>query len=115
MKHEVINLSNIKLTSVNQKYISGGFTLSKAYRELKTLLSVSCKKIELKAPYRVEIYLKTYLDCDNVIKLALDSLGNCIVNDREVLELFVKKIKTKRGALGSIKILVQEIKPSLDF
>lgn len=109
LKHEVIKLEGIKLTSVNQKYITGGFTLSKSYRELKELLSLTCKKIELKPPYRVEIYLETYLDIDNCLKNILDSLGNCIVNDREILELLVHKKKTKRGKPGSVRVLVEEL------
>ena len=78
---------------------------------MKDILSLACKRIALKPPYRVDIYLETYLDIDNPIKLIVDCLGNCIENDREILELSVVKKKVKRGRSGQLIVWVEEIKP----
>ena len=73
------------------------------------MLSYYCKKIKIDPPYRVEIYLTTYLDLDNPVKIILDSLDNAITNDREILELHVYKTKTKRGKLGGIRVFVESL------
>lgn len=63
-------------------------------------------------PYRVDIYMETYLDIDNPIKLVADCLGNCIDNDRNILELSVIKKSIKRGRSGKLIVWVEEIKQS---
>jgi Holliday junction resolvase RusA-like endonuclease len=112
---EVIRLTQIKIPSINEKYNinfkTGRFFLKPAYREFKKLLQLVCKKTMLLPPYRIQINISTYKDIDNVEKLVIDSLqGNCIDNDRNVLEKYTKKIRLKKGSLESLVVWVETIK-----
>lgn len=105
---KVIEVDKIKIASVNQKY-NANFILNPAYRDFKTHLTFLCERCVIKAPYKVTIELEMYQDIDNPVKCILDSLGNAIDNDRNILELHVFKTPIKRGRDGSVKVFVESI------
>lgn len=105
---KVIDLKDIKMTSINEKYSVGKnrkLFLNKKYLDFKNLLSLVCRKVDVEKPYRVDIYLKGYLDIDNPIKCILDSLI-CLENDRYIEELHVYKTPLKRGRPCDLKVFV---------
>lgn len=106
--HTLIDIQDIKLCSVNQKYL-GNFRLSSAYRDMKLFLSSkvhSGKK--LVPPYALYIYLDTYLDIDNPLKCIIDSIEKAIENDKHIIELHVFKNPIKRGKSGKLLIKIKE-------
>jgi len=111
MKHLVLDIPEIHLTSINKKYTlsKGKFVLNNEYRQLKESLFLACRKIDILPPYRVEIYQETALDIDNCVKLILDALAKTISNDKDIEELFVKKKKIKRGKVGRLSVWVESI------
>lgn len=111
---EVINVQNVKIPSINQKYgvnrKTGRLFLNRDYRLFKEALSLVCSKKMLPSPYKVLIEIENYGDIDNQIKLIQDSLqGNCIDNDNNIYELIVRKTPLKRGKCGSIKVFVESL------
>jgi len=115
MRHEIINLKDIELTSINKKYTksrhTGNFILTDNYRDFKTLLTLSAKKVKLRPPYSVEIYMQTYIDIDNPLKCILDSLqiSGVIENDRKIEEVHLFRVARKRGALSDLNVFVREL------
>ena len=112
MKHLVLSIPNIKLPSINHKYIvaRGRMILSRQYRDLKEFLSNEVSRLHIDPPYRVLIVIETSCDIDNNLKVILDSLtGNCIDDDRDIEELIIKKKKIKRNKSGSLKVYVETI------
>ena len=105
----VIDLEGIKLASINNKYISRKYILSKPYREFKKLIIDNCTKVQIKPPYFVTMEFETYKDLDAPIKPCLDALEDAgvIDNDRNVLGLHVIKTPTKRGKKENIKISIE--------
>lgn len=81
--------------SINQKYISRTFVLSKEYREFKTITAVTCVKEKVKRFVgEVDVAMKWYRpakrgDIDGVIKPVLDGLtdGGMWEDDRQVAKL----------------------------
>lgn len=108
----VIDLDNVKIASVNQKYNVSRTTkqlfLNPEYRKFKELLVASCSDVKVEPPYRMRIEQRCYTDIDNAIKVTLDALqeAGVIQNDRHVLELSVIKEHIKRNAPGSIRVWV---------
>ena len=110
---KVIDLENIKIHSINKKYVigkNGRLTPSRAYRDFKNILEWACHGKLMPKPYRVDIYLNMYLDIDNPLKAILDSLGKIIEDDRFIEELHVYKTTSKRGTKGRIQVYVDTIK-----
>ena len=102
----ILDIENIKITSVNRKY-GKGFYLTNEYRTFKSVISHNCRRgIAIKPPYRVQIFLAMYLDIDNPVKCILDGLADAgiIDNDRNITELLVIKEPIKKNKLGRIKV-----------
>jgi Holliday junction resolvase RusA-like endonuclease len=109
--YHVLSLKSIKLPSINKKYILSRrrLILSKQYREFKEYLSAQCLKVDICPPYFVKIYVESYADIDNGIKMIIDSLkGNCIGDDRDIIKLEVIKKKIKRGKSGRLEVYVTQ-------
>ena len=109
---KVLSISEIKLKSINNKYATSSFKLSTEYIQLKRILYFNLKKIRplLTPPYRVDIFVKTYIDIDNTLKPILDTLqSTCIENDRDVLAMHVYKLKRKKGHNSALDIFVSSI------
>jgi Holliday junction resolvase RusA-like endonuclease len=122
--YKIIDFDEIKIVSVNQKYMLGRnksqLVLSPKYRDFKDDLSLNCKqrlitqrlKFKDNAKFKIEIELECYVDIDAPVKCILDSIfrtGIIEANDRDVMELIVKKKKRKKGSLSSIKVFICEI------
>lgn len=88
----------------------GRLILARQYRDLKQFLSNEVTRIHIKPPYRVLIYIETYCDIDNNLKLILDSLtSNCIDDDSLIQELFIKKKAIKKGRSGRLDVYVETL------
>jgi Holliday junction resolvase RusA-like endonuclease len=109
----------IKLASVNNKYISRSFVLTKAYRQFKELLQAEVRmkfwkkgvRLPSKKKVLVAIIAGTTKDIDNIIKPILDALqGILIVDDRQVVHIDARKVpkKTKAEYLGLEVIEVED-------
>lgn len=107
---KIIELENIKIPSVNGKYIKIG-VLSKEYRLCKNLLRNSCVRKKINGPYRVEIYIDTYKDIDNCVKIIIDSMAEAgvIDNDKNVKQLYVSKEFLKKGKPENLIVNVETI------
>jgi len=111
--HLAINLNEVKLKSINQKFIRAKytkkFTLSTEYKLFKDLLFYHVIRPSelIKPPYFIHIFMKTYLDIDNPIKPIQDVLqGIAIENDNRVDRLYLDRIRAKRGAFSYLKVYV---------
>jgi Holliday junction resolvase RusA-like endonuclease len=107
---KVIDIENIKIPSVNRMRIKMQ-VLSKEYRLCKKMLSNICIMEKIKGPYRVEIYINTYKDIDNCVKMIIDSMADAgvIDNDKNVVQLYVSKFKIKKGHPESLYVKVETI------
>jgi Holliday junction resolvase RusA-like endonuclease len=103
---KIIDLENIKIPSVNEKYIKIG-VLSPKYRMWKEYLARSCVRKKLTGPYRIEIYIDTYKDIDNCVKLIIDAVASAgvIDDDKNVVQLFVSKQPIKKGKPEKLIVL----------
>ena len=108
---KVIDIENIKIPSVNRMRIKMQ-VLSKEYRICKKKLLSNCIIEKIKGPYRVEIYIDTYKDIDNCVKIIIDSMveAGVIDNDKNVKQLYVSKQPIKKGKPESIIVNVGTIK-----
>jgi Holliday junction resolvase RusA-like endonuclease len=104
---KVISLDNIKFASLNKKYY-GNFRLTKEYREFKNLLMLSCKKGLIRSPYEMIIEVSMYNDYDNILKPIGDALQSAgiIMNDKDILAVYIIKHPLKRGTLGKLEVQV---------
>lgn len=110
---KVLDLQNVQLASINAKYgvskHTGRLFLTPAYRNVKQLVSMSCKKVEIMPPYSVSISLAIYSDIDNCVKPILDGLKDAgvITDDKHILALHVYKTTVKRGAPSDLAVYVE--------
>ena len=110
--NEIINLENIKVPSVNQKYGYNPQTkrafVNREYTQFKKLLTASAVKMKVEPPYYVLIEKSCYIDIDNDIKIILDSLEDAgvIENDRSVLKLQVIKEHIAKKSPGYLRVYV---------
>lgn len=113
MWHKVLDLKKIKLCSVNNKYKNRSYKLTPEYIAFKNLIFYSLKNppIKLNKPYKVYIYLKTFLDIDNPVKAILDSMAEkkLIINDKKVLRLIIDKVEEKKGYPSDLVIYLDEL------
>lgn len=111
---ENIDFDNIKIPSINDKFgfnpKSHKFYLNDNYRKFKELISKSVRIKNIPGPYTVIISSKSYQDIDNAIKCILDGLqaGGCIDDDKNVLELHVRKIPVGKKDRQTLSITVQQ-------
>lgn len=109
----VISLDNLKMESINQKYIisktTGRLILSSRYRNFKKLLKESCVPFDEGGPYSIILHMETYLDIDNILKCVIDALGDIINNDRFVYELHAFKKPLRKGALGRLDVYIDSM------
>ena len=113
MIHKIIDIENLYIPSINQKYGVGRnrkLFLTEEYKNFKKVIMYYCKKIKLTPPYRIIIGIKTYNDIDNSLKVIIDGIRKSLSDDRDVLQLHVYKIRKKRGQLNSLIVFVEEIK-----
>ena len=107
---KIIDLENIKIPSINRKYIlsRGRLILSDEYRIWKNYLSKSCTRKKLKGPYRIEIYIDTNKDIDNCVKLIIDAVEDAgiIDDDKNITQLFISKQHIKKGRPEKLIVLV---------
>lgn len=110
---EVLNLENIKIGSVNNKYglskKTKKFFLNKDYKAFKKLIMVYCRKVKVESPYHIVIIFDGYIDIDNPIKPILDGMeeAGVIINDRYIIQLTVKKNPLPRGKKNKLKIFIE--------
>lgn len=109
----IIDLENIKLKSINNKY---GFNpksrrlyLTPEYRDFKNLLIKNAWIKQIDPPYNVFIEMESAIDIDNALKCILDALqeSGCISDDKHVHNLTIKKTPAKRGALNKLRVSVE--------
>lgn len=98
---KILDLSLPKLPSINQKYISRRFVVSKAYRDFKELVFYSTKSFDATGikEFAIMISIKTRIDIDNAIKPILDAVSQKVkFNDKDIsmLQVFKSKISTKK-------------------
>ena len=110
----VVELENIKIPSLNNKYgmnkYTGQLFLTKEYREFKKLIESNCIPCDVRPPYYVYIEVTGYNDIDNAIKPILDGIeGKAIDNDKNVLRLVVEKIPTTKKSMNKIIVEVSEL------
>lgn len=108
----VIDISEIKIASINGKYDkgkNGRLYLSPKYRAFKDELVIRCKKTLIQPPYEVTIDIATACDIDNAMKAILDAVQTkgVITDDSQIFRLHIKKTAIKRGELGSVKVDVE--------
>ena len=109
-----INAFDIKLCSLNKKYVKVGI-LTKEYRKYKEDLEEAFNQIEkpeqpLEGRIKTRIEVGMYLDIDNILKPIHDILQKCniIKNDKDIVQTIIKKIPQKRGAPEWLKVEVME-------
>lgn len=114
----IVDLNNINMASINQKYINKSFVLSKEYRNFKDAVSWNCKahikekEFDILRKFKIAIEFSAYCDVDAPIKPILDGIfrpGIIDADDRQVLELHIIKKPLKRGSLGSLQVYIEEI------
>jgi Holliday junction resolvase RusA-like endonuclease len=114
----IVDLENINLASVNKKYVNKNFALSNEYRNFKDAVSWSAKahlvdkEFDALGRFKMLIEFSAATDIDNVIKPVIDGVfrvGILEADDKNVLELIVKKKPIKRGKLGSIQVYLEQI------
>jgi len=107
----VLDLNNVKLASINNKYISRQYILTKEYRNFKKLATKACAKLNMDPPYKITIMFKMYKDIDAPLKPVLDALetAGIITNDRYVTELHIHKETIKRGHPEAVKVWVEGV------
>jgi Holliday junction resolvase RusA-like endonuclease len=108
----VLDIAEMKIASINKKFCkarNGRLYLSPEYRGFKIDLIKCMRSVKILPPYSVSIELKTPTDIDAPIKAIFDALEKkgIIDNDKNILDLKMRKIIAKRGSLGSIKIDVE--------
>ena len=100
----IIDAQNIKLTSVNRKYMvaRGRLILSPEYRNFKRLIGIIARKSHtFDGDIAVTIRHSSRLDVDNICKATLDALQECGVyrNDRQIKRLVAENDFENRGTL----------------
>ena len=117
---KVIDIDNIKLGRVNQKFGKNSKTnrlyLLKEYRDFKDLIQLITRKIRIEPPYAVKIEVQTYADIDSFIKPLLDGIQSAgtITTDKEVRHLVVIKTPGKRGKPSSLKVYVSSLADNIE-
>jgi Holliday junction resolvase RusA-like endonuclease len=120
--HKIIDLENIKLTSINSKFCVGkkrgkdgklhsNLYLSKDYAEFKKIITESVIKVFVKKPYEIKIEYSGYVDIDAFIKPLFDGLEDTeiIENDRYIEKLEIIKKPIKRGKLGTLTVFINSL------
>ena len=111
---KVIDIENIKIASINNKYgvnrRTGNLFITPEYRDFKALMIASARKYKIDPPYIVQIEIGTYIDIDNCIKPILDALESrgIIDNDKNVLRLDVEKESLKKNQPGTSSLFKEK-------
>jgi len=100
----VIDVQNMKLISVNRKYMvaRGRLILSPEYRAYKKTIGIICRKgRKFDGDLEVVIRHSSKLDIDNPVKATLDALQEAGVyaNDRQIKRLIVENDFKNSGTL----------------
>lgn len=108
---QILNIKNIRMCSVNNKYIGRSFAISPDYRNFKKLIKALTKKIPCKPPYYFYVELKMYMDIDNPMKVIQDAMCEKLeINDRDILGVHIVKETQKRGLPGELRIWLDDEK-----
>jgi Holliday junction resolvase RusA-like endonuclease len=117
---KVIDIDNIKLGRVNQKFGKNWKTnklyLLDEYRKFKDLIQLITRKVKIDPPYAVKIEVETYADIDSFIKPLLDGIqtAGTITTDKEVRHLVVLKTPGKKGRPSSLKVYVGSLAENIE-
>lgn len=106
---EIINLEDVKLCSINKKYINRKYALSNEYQTFKQLIAWSVETKEVFSDnIKIKIEVNTAKDIDSMVKPLLDGLemSGVITNDRYVTELHVIKNTIKLRQPESLKVYI---------
>lgn len=100
----VIDIQNIKLTSVNRKYMvaRGRLILSPEYRSYKKTIGIIARKGRVfEGDLEVTVRHSSKLDIDNPVKATLDALqeAGVYLNDRQIKRLIVENDFKNSGTL----------------
>lgn len=100
---DTVTIKDIEIPSVNHylgRTKSGRTYLTEQAKEFKKLVAIYCRNFELRKN-NVSIKFNWYInhnrrsDLDNRLKVLLDSLtGIAYIDDKQVVEIHAKKIKT---------------------
>lgn len=110
---KVVDLENIKIVSVNQKYgvnpKTGIIYTDKKYKAFKLLVKSHCLRQFIEPPYSVTIEIDTYVDITNFEKCVIDGIQDAgiIDNDKNILKLTVFKNPIPKNKLGNISVTVE--------
>lgn len=107
---KVLDITNIELVSINDKFINRYFATSKEYKQLKKTISTYCNRSKFYAgKVAVLMGIFTNKDQDNVLKPIYDGLESIIENDKNVHESHVYKYPIKKGSPERLIIYIKEI------
>jgi Holliday junction resolvase RusA-like endonuclease len=111
---QIINVDDIKMSSVN-RWLKFNRKTGQAYKtlEYKTFMQelfYRMNSVDIKdLPFGLIVEVKCYQDIDNIIKPLLDVIQQKYdINDRNCINLTVKKEHIKRGSLSSIKAWIYQ-------
>ena len=110
---KILDIEETKLVGINSKFANRRYVLTTGYRKQKELFALLYKKIPIiEGKFKVLVEIKTYKDVDALAKPVLDSMevAGIIANDRNCLDLHIKKEVGIRGRLESLKVYIEEIK-----
>ena len=108
---KIIDLENIRIPSINRKFIKTG-VLAPEYRACKEMLRRNCfRNTKIKGPYKVEIYIDTYKDIDNGIKMIIDAVAaaGVIDNDKNINKLIISRKPIKKGQMENLIVTVESL------
>lgn len=112
----LLDAKDIKMCSINEKYLSKTFVLTKKYRDFKKevekMVKKNTKNIELpKPPYKLEIWVKTYKDIDAFVKPLQDAIQCVLGDDNQIIESHTLKQTGKRGGKENLMVFIGHCDP----
>lgn len=117
---KILDIENIKFESINQKFglnkKAGRLFVKKEYKDFKNMVA-RFSKGKLENPYKIYIFISSYLDWDNCIKAICDGLENAgvIENDKDIYSGNVEKYPLKKTELGRLVIFGETLTDRLSF
>jgi Holliday junction resolvase RusA-like endonuclease len=115
VKIKIIDLNNVKLPRVNNRYY-GNFALKREYQVGKQILvydiiknTQSYKLPDLYKYVAVYITVSTHLDIDSYLKPLMDAMqeAGVIDNDKNIVSLHVEKTIVKRTVPNRIEVWIE--------
>lgn len=104
---------DIKLCSINKKFVTGKFIPSKEYVNVKKVISNAVKDyigfFRYDTCKNIRMEIRTSKDIDAPVKPILDALQELIGDDSNVIELSLIKIPDKRTLPEGLIITIRQI------